>query len=99
VQREEENNEKKIILCKKSYNSIQFRRELGRKGVERSNVRRKVIRIDNGRMNALEKIFVSGKYRWMCEVKFNYCKPSPLLLLCMLNEINSILFIQFHLKK
>jgi len=50
-------------------------------------------------MNALGKIFGNGKYRRMYEVKFNYYKPSPFLLLCMPKEINSILFIQFHLKK
>jgi len=47
-------------------------------------------------MNALGKIFRSGKYRRMCEVKFNYCKSSPLLLLCMPKEINSILFYSYN---
>jgi len=30
-------------------------------------------------MNVLEKIFINRKNGWMCEVKFNYCKPSLFL--------------------
>jgi len=41
---------------------------LGRRKVESSNVGRKV-RIDDG----------SRKYGWLSVIKFNYCKPSPLL--------------------